>query len=151
MSEQPETPKPEAPTPEESKAEAPKPGAPKTEAPKPSKDGSPSDMITFDDFIKIKLRVGRVLEATVHPNADKLLVLKVDLGDEQRQIVAGLKAFYEPESLVGKNLIIVANLAPRKMRGLESQGMLLAASTDDHSQVIIVTADADIPPGSGVG
>ena len=151
MSEQPETPKPEAPTPEESKAEAPKPGAPKTEAPKPSKDGSPSDMITFDDFIKIKLRVGSVLEASVHPNADKLLVLKVDLGDEQRQIVAGLKAYYEPESLVGKNLIIVANLAPRKMRGLESQGMLLAASTDDHSQVIIVTTDADIPPGSGVG
>ena len=151
MSEQPETPKPEAPIPEESKAEAPKPGAPKTEAPKPSKDGSPSDMITFDDFIKIKLRVGRVLEASVHPNADKLLVLKVDLGDEQRQIVAGLKAYYEPESLVGKNLIIVANLAPRKMRGLESQGMLLAASTDDHSQVIIVTTDADIAPGSGVG
>ena len=136
--------------------DAPKPESPKTETPKPEppvsgKDGLPSDTITFDDFIKIKLRVGRVLEASVHPNADKLLVLKVDLGDEQRQIIAGIKAYYEPEALVGKNLIIVANLAPRKMRGLESQGMLLAASTDDHSEVIIATTDADIAPGSGVG
>ena len=104
MTEQPDTQQPETP-----KAEAPIAEAPKPEVPK-------SDTITFDDFTKIKLRVGRVLEASVHPNADKLLVLKVDLGDEQRQIVAGLKAFYEPESLVGKNLIIVANLAPRKMR-----------------------------------
>lgn len=135
MSEQPETQQPESPPPE---------------APKTDRVDSPSDTITFDDFAKIKLRVGRVIEASEHPNADKLLVLKVDLGDEQRQIVAGLKAFYDPESLVGKNLIIVANLAPRKMRGLESQGMLLAASTDDHSQVIIVTTDADIAPGSGV-
>ncbi|MCH7873091.1 MAG: methionine--tRNA ligase subunit beta [Planctomycetes bacterium] len=135
MSEQPETQQPES---------------PKPEAPKTDRVGLPTDTITFDDFAKIKLRVGRVLEASVHPNADKLLVLKVDLGDEQRQIVAGLKAFYDPASLVGKNLIIVANLAPRKMRGLESQGMLLAASTDDHSQVIIVTTDADIPPGSAV-
>ena len=134
--------------PETPKAEAPKPESPKPAAPKP--EASVSDTITFDDFTKIKLRVGRVLEASVHPNADKLLVLKVDLGDEQRQIVAGLKAFYDPESLVGKNLIIVANLAPRKMRGLESQGMLLAASTDDHSQVIIATTDADIAPGSAV-
>ena len=135
MSEQPETQQPESPPPEASKTD---------------RVDSPSDTITFDDFAKIKLRVGRVLEASEHPNADKLLVLKVDLGDEQRQIVAGLKPYYEPASLVGKNLIIVANLAPRKMRGLESQGMLLAASTDDHSQVIIVTTDADIAPGSGV-
>ncbi len=140
MSDQPETPKVEAPKPESSKPEA-----PKTDGV-----GLPTDTITFDDFAKIKLRVGRVIEASEHPNADKLLVLKVDLGDEQRQIVAGLKAFYEPESLVGKNLLIVANLAPRKMRGLESQGMLLAASTDDHSQVIIATTDADIAPGSAV-
>lgn len=135
MSERPETQQPES---------------PKPEAPKTDRVGLPTDTITFDDFAKIRLRVGRVLEASVHPNADKLLVLKVDLGDEQRQIVAGLKAFYDPESLVGKNLIIVANLAPRKMRGLESQGMLLAASTPEHSEVIIVTTDADIAPGSAV-
>ncbi len=109
-----------------------------------------TNTITFDDFAKLDLRVGRVVEAIEHPNADKLIVLKVDLGDEQRQIVAGLKAHYAPEQLLGKNLILVANLAPRKMRGLESQGMLLAASTSDHSQVIIVTTDADIAPGSSV-
>ena len=109
-----------------------------------------SDMITFDDFMKVKLRVGKVLEASDHPNADKLLVLKVDLGDEQRQICAGLKGHYEADQLVGKNLILVANLAPRMMRGLESQGMLLAASNSDHSKVIFVTTDAEIEPGSGV-
>ena len=80
----------------------------------------------------------------------KLLVLQVDLGEEKRQIVAGLKAHYQPEELVGKNLIIVANLAPRMMRGQESQGMLLAASTAAHDQVIVLTTDADIPPGSEV-
>jgi len=119
---------------------------PAAEAPKPA----PSDMITIDDFLKVKLRVGKVLSAEAHPNADKLIVIKVDLGDEQRQVCAGLKAYYAPEDLVGKNLILVANLAPRKMRGLESQGMLLAASSPDKQQVIILTTDADIPPGSSV-
>lgn len=109
-----------------------------------------SDTISFDDFIKIKLRVGKVIEASDHPNADKLLVLKVDLGDEQRQICAGIKGHYTPEELVGKNLILVANLAPRMMRGLESQGMLLAASNSDHSKIIVVTTDTDIEPGSSV-
>ena len=109
-----------------------------------------SDTITFEDFTKIKLRVGKVIEAEDHPNADKLIVLKVDLGDEQRQICAGLKGYYTPDQLLGKNLIIVANLAPRMMRGLESQGMLLAASTEDHQQVIFVTTEADIAPGCGV-
>jgi len=117
-----------------------------SEEPKPAV----SDTITIDDFLKVKLRVGKVLSAEAHPNADKLIVLKVDLGDEQRQVCAGLKGYYEPEALVGKNLILVVNLAPRKMRGLESQGMLLAASSADKDQVIVVTADADIPPGSNV-
>ena len=109
-----------------------------------------SETISFDDFAKVKLRVGRVIEASEHPNADKLLVLKVDLGDEQRQICAGIKGHYEPEALVGKNLIVVANLAPRRMRGLDSQGMLLAASSADHTQVIVLTTDAEIAPGSSV-
>ena len=72
--------------------------------------------------------MGRVLEAAPHPNADKLLVLKVDLGTEQRQIIAGIKPYCAPEALVGKDIIVVANLAPRKMRGLDSNGMLLAAT-----------------------
>jgi methionyl-tRNA synthetase len=111
--------------------------------------GAPAT-ITFDDFAKVKLRVGRVIEANEHPNADKLLVLKVDLGDEQRQICAGIKGFYTPDQLVGKNLILVANLAPRMMRGVESNGMLLAASSADRNKVIVLTTDADIAPGSAV-
>jgi methionyl-tRNA synthetase len=109
-----------------------------------------SDMISFDEFLKLKLRVGKVIEANDHPNADKLIVLKVELGDEQRQIVAGLKGYYLPEQLIGVNLVLVTNLAPRMMRGIESQGMLLAASTSDHSRVIVLTTEADIPPGSAV-
>jgi len=111
---------------------------------------SAPDTISFDDFLKVKMRVGKVVEAADHPNADKLIVLKVDLGNEQRQIVAGLKGYYTPEQLIGRNLIIVANLAPRMMRGVESQGMLLAASSADRAQVITLTTAADIPPGSAV-
>jgi methionyl-tRNA synthetase len=108
------------------------------------------ETIAYDDFVKVKLRVARVLEAGPHPNADKLLVLKVDLGSEQRTLCAGLVGHYRPEALVGQNIIVVANLAPRVMRGIESQGMLLAASSADHSRVIVLTTAADIEPGSSV-
>lgn len=106
--------------------------------------------ISFDDFAKVQLRTGRVIEASEHPNADKLLVLKVDLGNEQRQICAGIKAYYSPEQLVGRDIVIVANLAPRIMRGLESQGMLLAASSPDRSRVIVLSPEVPIEPGSAV-
>jgi methionine--tRNA ligase beta chain len=96
------------------------------------------------------MRVARVLEAYDHPKADKLIVLKLDLGTEQRQICAGLRGHYEPASLVGRNIVIVANLAPRMMRGVESNGMLLAASNADHTRVILLTPDADIEPGAVV-
>ena len=109
-----------------------------------------SDTIAFEDFAKVKLRVGKVIEAVPHPNADKLLLLKVDLGNETRQIVAGIKAYYTPEQLLHKNVIIVANLAPRMMRGTESQGMLLAAANADRSQVIFLTTESDIAAGSAV-
>lgn len=109
-----------------------------------------SDTITFDDFTKIKLRVGRIIEASDHPNADKLFVLKVDLGDEQRQICAGIKGYYSPDQLVGKSIVLVANLAPRMMRGVESQGMLLAASNADRSKVIVLSPESEIAPGSAV-
>lgn len=108
------------------------------------------DTVSFDDFLKVKLRVGKVIEAADHPNADKLLVLKVDLGDEQRQLCAGLKGIYTPEQLLGRNLVVVANLAPRMMRGVESQGMLLAASSADRSQVITLTTSEDMAPGAHV-
>lgn len=107
-------------------------------------------LITIDDFAKVDLRVARVLEAREHPNADKLLVLKVDLGTEQRQICAGIRGHYDPAALVGRLIVVVANLAPRRMRGEDSQGMLLAASNGDHSRVVLLTPMADIEPGSGV-
>jgi len=110
----------------------------------------PPDQISYDDFCKVRLRVGKVLSAADHPNADKLLVLQVDLGDEKRQIVAGIKGHYLPEQLIGRNLVIVTNLAPRMMRGQESQGMLLAAVTPDHSRVVVLTTAEDVPPGTPV-
>ncbi len=95
-----------------------------------------SDQITIDDFIKVDLRVAQVIVAERVPKADKLLRLEVDLGYEKRQILAGIAQFYEPEKLVGRKIVIVANLAPRKMRGLESKGMLLAASLPDGNPVL---------------
>lgn len=108
-------------------------------------------VIQFDDFAKLDLRVGTVKQCEPHPDADRLLVLQVDLGCEQRQIVAGLRAYYQPEQLINRQIVIVANLAPRKMRGLESQGMLLAASDDDKGKVIVVGPEQPIDPGASVG
>lgn len=106
--------------------------------------------ITFEDFVKLDLRVARIVEAKAHPNADKLLVLQVDMGGETRQLVAGIRSHYEAADLVGRLIIVVANLAPRMMRGEESRGMLLAASTEDHSKVILLAPMSDIAPGSKV-
>ncbi len=108
--------------------------------------------ITYDDFVKLDLRVATVVEVSEHPNADKLIVLKIDLGGEQRQIIAGLKEYYAPEALLGKQIVVVANLAPRKMRGLESQGMLLAGSCeqDDQRKVVVLTPSEPLPAGSPV-
>jgi tRNA-binding protein len=106
--------------------------------------------IQYDDFAKLDLRIATVLECKPHPNADKLLLLQVDLGTEKRQICAGLKQYYQPEQLVGKQIIIVANLAPRTMRGEVSQGMLLAASNNDRSAVIVVSPSQPIENGSKV-
>ncbi|HET7103921.1 MAG TPA: methionine--tRNA ligase subunit beta, partial [Terracidiphilus sp.] len=92
--------------------------------------------ISIDDFAKVELRVAQVLVAERIPKADKLLRLEVDLGYEKRQILAGIAQFYEPEKLIGRKIVIVANLAPRKMRGLESNGMLLAASLPDGAPVL---------------
>jgi methionyl-tRNA synthetase len=108
------------------------------------------EVISIQDFAKVNLRIGKVIEVSDHPNADKLLVLKVDLGDEQRQLCAGLKGYYTPEQLMGKNLVIVTNLPPRPMRGVDSNGMLLAAVTPGYSQVVVLTTESDIPPGSAV-
>ena len=112
------------------------------------------DTIQYDDFAKLDLRVATITQAESHPNADRLLKLQVDLGTEQRQICAGVKAFYDPENLVGKQIIIVANLAPRKIRGEESNGMLLAASAMDGEElkdVVLLAPSKEVPAGSSVG
>lgn len=108
-----------------------------------------ADPITYDDFAKIELRVAKVLEARPHPNADKLLLLQVDIGDEQKQIVAGVKAHYAPETLVGKNIIIVNNLAPAMLRGETSNGMLLAA-TSGEKVILLTVDDQDCVPGAKI-
>src|SRR3954451_7890278 len=98
-----------------------------------------ADPITYDDFAKIELRVARVLEARPHPNADKLMLLQIDVGDTQKQIVAGIRQHYTPEQLVGKTIVVVNNLEPAMLRGETSNGMLLAASSGE--KVIVLTVD----------
>ncbi|NLI01443.1 MAG: methionine--tRNA ligase [Chthonomonadales bacterium] len=104
--------------------------------------------ITFDDFAKLDLRVARVVEVEPVPNATKLLKLTVDLGTETRTILAGIAEMYQPDELKDKLIVVVANLQPRKMRGIESQGMLLAADVD--GQAIILQPETQVPPGSRV-
>jgi methionine--tRNA ligase beta chain len=110
--------------------------------------GTAPVMISIDDFRKIELKIATIKSAEPHPNADKLMVLQIDLGSEQRQICAGIRNQYTPEELVGKQIVVVANLETAKLRGLESQGMLLAAS--DDGRVIILTPDKSVQAGSKV-
>jgi len=98
-----------------------------------------ADPITYDDFAKVQLRVAKVLEARPHPNADKLMLLQLSVGEETKQIVAGIRLHYTPEQLVGKSIVIVNNLEPAIIRGETSNGMLLAATSGE--QVILVTVD----------
>jgi methionyl-tRNA synthetase len=105
--------------------------------------------ITFDEFAKVELRVALVLAAEAVPKSDKLLKLSVDAGDgAPRQILSGIAQHYAPEALVGKRVLIVANLKPRKLMGLESQGMVLAAS--DESGLFVTTVAGDVKPGTAV-
>lgn len=104
--------------------------------------------ISIQKFFETELRVARIVSAERVVNADKLLKLEVDLGDERRQLVAGIALSYEPESLVGKRIVVVANLEPARIRGVESQGMLLAA--DLGGKPILATFDEDVPPGTPV-
>jgi methionyl-tRNA synthetase len=106
--------------------------------------------IQYDDFAKLDLRVATVLECAAHPNADKLLLLQIDVGGERRQLCAGLRAHYAPEQLVGKQIIIVANLAPRTMRGQVSQGMLLAATDPATNKVIFISPSEPVTTGAKV-
>jgi methionyl-tRNA synthetase len=104
--------------------------------------------IAIDDFVKIDLRVAKIIVAERIPKADKLLRLEVDLGYERRQILSGIAEWYTPEELIGRKIVVIANLAPRKMRGLESHGMLLAASSGEDGKPILATFAEDIELGA---
>lgn len=108
------------------------------------------DIISYNDFSKLDLRVAEILEIEEVQNADKLYKLKIDLGTETRTIVAGLKQHYTKEELEGKRCIVLVNLEPRKLKGIESQGMLLAASNEDHSEVKLLQPDGVIELGSKI-
>jgi methionine--tRNA ligase beta chain len=107
-----------------------------------------SAKITIDEFAKVELRVATIKAAEPHPKADRLLVLKIDLGTEERQLVAGIRAHYTPEELIGKQIVVVTNLQPAVLRGVESQGMLLAAS--DGEKIIVLSPEKPIAAGSQV-
>lgn len=103
--------------------------------------------ITYEDFSKIELVVGLVESAEFVVGANKLLKLTVDVGTEKRQLIAGVAQWYKPEQLVGKRIIVLANLEPKTIRGMQSQGMLLAADSPD---LALLTVDNEVPPGTKI-
>ncbi len=102
-------------------------------------------MITYEDFKKLEIRTARVLDAREHPSADRLYILDIDIGTENRQIVAGIRGHYNAQELIGKNIVVIINLEPVTIRGIESNGMLLAASGSDVLSVLM--PDKDVLPG----
>ncbi|MDM7323981.1 MAG: methionine--tRNA ligase [Thermus sp.] len=111
-----------------------------------SQETQEENRISVEEFAKVELRVAEVVAAEKHPNADRLLVLRLSLGKEERTVVSGIARWYRPEELLGKKVVLVANLKPAKIRGVESQGMILAASEGD--KLALVTVEGDIPPGA---
>ncbi|HYJ45582.1 MAG TPA: methionine--tRNA ligase subunit beta, partial [Pyrinomonadaceae bacterium] len=108
-----------------------------------------TNFIEIGDFAKVELRVGEVLTAERVPKSDKLLRFTIDLGEaEPRQVLAGIAEHYEPEKMVGRKVVVVANLKPRKLRGLESQGMILAASVGEEGVPVVATFIEDVPNGA---
>jgi methionyl-tRNA synthetase len=108
-----------------------------------------ADPVSYDDFAKLDLRVAKILEARPHPNAERLMLLQVDVGDEQKQIVAGIRQHYTAEQLIGKLIVVVNNLAPVMLRGEASHGMLLAA-TCGEKVVVLTPDDPDCTAGARV-
>ncbi len=105
-------------------------------------------MVTLDEFKKMDLRIADVIESRPHPQADRLVVLKIKIGEEEKQLVAGIKAFYSPEVLPGKQIVIINNLEPATIRGIESQGMLLAVKDDEG--IALLSPDRKVSSGSQV-
>ncbi len=106
--------------------------------------------ITYDDFDKLDFRVAEIENVEEIKGADKLYKLTINLGSETRTICAGIKQFYSESDLKGRKIIVLANLAPRMLKGIESKGMLLAASNEDHTNVILLAPESDIEPGSKI-
>lgn len=106
-------------------------------------------MINFEDFKKMELKIARITEAKDHPDADKLYVLKVDTGTETKQLVAGIKKAYSLEELINKKVVVINNLEPAIIRGVESQGMVLAAQ-DDNIGISVLIPDKDVAIGSAI-
>jgi len=104
--------------------------------------------VTYDDFAQLDLRVATVLAAREHPNADKLMLLSIRVGEEQKQIVAGIRGHYTPEELTGRQIVVINNLEEAVLRGEESQGMLLAAS--DGDAVVLLRPDRQCEAGAGI-
>jgi methionyl-tRNA synthetase len=117
-------------------------------APRAATPPAPNGKISIDDFLKVEMRVGQVKHAEKVKGADKLLRLEVDIGSEVRQVVAGIATAYEPEKLIGRKVVIVANLAPRKLRGLESNGMIVAASVGEDGKPVLASFLEDVPVGA---
>ena len=109
-----------------------------------------AENIDFEDFLKLDIRVGTVLECTKVPKADKLLMFKIDDGLGGRTIVSGIAKHYAPEDLVGKQVCFIANLAPRKIKGIESQGMILSAEDFVNNRLVVTTTNSEVSPGSEV-
>ena len=109
------------------------------------------EKVSFEDFNKLKLQIAEITAVDEHPKADKLYILQLKIGEENRQIVAGIKPYRsEIDSLIGKKIVIVANLEPAKIRGVESNGMLLAVGGRDDLPFALLTVDADVPSGLSV-
>nr|QBM01357.1 methionine--tRNA ligase [uncultured archaeon] len=109
-----------------------------------------ADTISFNEWQKLDLRVARIIDIKEHPNADKLYLLDVDLGNEKRQLVAGLKNNYSPDELKGKLCVVFTNLKPATIRGAKSEGMVLAAVNEDKSKVFILQPEKEIGVGSRI-
>ncbi len=124
------------------------PQVPASGSPAPAAAPQPTAKITIDDFAKVELRVGEVLSAEPVPGAQRLLKLMVDIGSEVRQLVAGIAEHYTPEQLVGMKVVLVANLQPRKLRGVESNGMILAASVGEEGKPVLCTFKEEVPKGA---
>jgi methionyl-tRNA synthetase len=136
----------------ETKPEPPQRGATEADAVPQAQGGAPEGVATFidiEDFVKVEMRVGEILTAERIPKSDKLLRFTIDIGEAApRQILAGIAEYYEPETLVGRKVAVVSNLKPRKLRGFESQGMVLAASVGAEGRPVLATFTEDVPNGA---